>query len=207
MWKNAEIVAEGVKYTDCKKGESAKEFRNFKDVSVSEIDGCDEADENMIFSFRCSVDLEQLFRYGVYEVALEDMPFDLKERYVKNNPELLYDWESFLEEVENDPVEAIGIDLCDFDQYSEYEKIKAELVNDAYIKYIDELWNCKKKRLEDKEFIANICKEFFEFVRYEKLFPIIEGNHIDFCHIGEGSHKYSNRESYFLLQCWARTQK
>lgn len=210
FWKNATVIAGGKKYTDCKKDDPVGGFRDLKDVKVSELteDDMDDGKDTVLY-WSGNVNLELLLRYGSYEVYLEDMPFAMKKKYLEKNPDFLEEWEYYLEEdVEHNPSETIGIDPCDFDSYSEYENFKDEMIEDAYIEFIEnfdvDFWN--KIQIEDEELVRKVSREFFEFVKTERLFPIISGERVEFCKVKEKNHRYNSCESLFLLQCWARAQ-
>ena len=116
--------------------------------------------EGYLINIRSDGPLAPLIMYGVYEIDLDDASFELKEKFIKARPELIDDWEDFLQEVNEFPKETIGLDPMEFNSYSEYEDLKSELIHDEYLSRVNSLYGniC----FELCEFADNIEAEFYD---------------------------------------------
>ena len=164
MWRDTLILADGKKYSSCYSGESSSEFRGLIDVLIEDSQDDDYWEEGQsegyLINIRSDGPIAPLIMYGVYEIDLDDASFELKEEFIKARPELIDDWEDFLQEVNEFPKETIGLDPMEFNSYSEYEDLKSELIHDEYLSRVNSLYGniC----FELCEFADNIEAEFYD---------------------------------------------
>ena len=175
MWKDTVIIAEGKKYSSCYLGEPVLEFRGLANVLIEDATENDTYDEGQsegyVINIRTDGPLAPLLMWGVYEIDFDDASFELREEFIKARPELIDDWEDYLQEVEEFPKEMLGIDPIEFDSYSEYEEIKSELIHDEYVSRVNGLDGmiC----FELCEFADNIEAEFYDMFFEAGLEPEI----------------------------------
>jgi len=164
MWKDTLILADGKKYSACYPGELISEFRGLSDVLIEDAQEDDYWEEGQsedyLINIRSDGPLAPLIMSGVYEIDLDDASYELKEKIIKERPELLDDWDDFLQEADEFPKETIGLDPIEFDSYSEYEEIKSEIIHDEYVSRVNGL--CGMICFELCEFADNIEAEFYD---------------------------------------------